>query len=317
LGARVIDARVPVRVLNLLWHRAGWPPVERLAGDVDVVHSAHPLLIPARHAAQVVTIHDLFFMSGEAATRNEIRRDYAALAPAHAKRADAIVTSTQHGRTLVASRFGVDPARIYVCPPGAPRWRTLAAPRDLPRDGYVLFVGTLEPRKNVGMLLDAYELLLARDVTPPRLVLAGRATPAAQPWLTRIAVPPLQSHVAHRGYVPDAEREALYAGARLLVLPSLDEGFGLPVLEAMAAGVPVIASPRGSLPEVVGDGGCLLDDLTPEALATAIHHMTSDEHLARRWAAAGRTRAAAFTWDAAAATLQRAYSDAVERRRNR
>jgi glycosyltransferase involved in cell wall biosynthesis len=317
LGVQVVDAHIPVRVLNLLWHRAEWPPVEQLAGDVDVVHGAHPLLIPARRAAQVVTIHDLFFMSGGAATHGEIRRDYASLAAGHARRADAIVTSTMHGRDLVASGFGVNPERIYVCPPGAPRWNTLGVPRDLPRDGYVLFIGTLEPRKNVGMLLDAYELLLARGLTPPPLVLAGRTTPDARPWLARIARRPLAARVTHRGYVPEAEREALYAGARLLVLPSLDEGFGLPALEAMAAGVPLIASRRGSLPEVVGAGGYLLDALTADALASAIHDMTTNEQLARSWAEAGRQRAAAFRWEAAAATLQRVYADAVERRRSR
>jgi glycosyltransferase involved in cell wall biosynthesis len=282
LGARVVDVRVPVRVLNLLWHRVEWPPIEWLAGEADVVHAAHPLLIPARHAAQVITIHDLFFMSPDAPTRAEIRRDYAPLVRAHAQRADAIVTSTQHGRALVSQQLGVDASRVYVCPPGAPRWRSLGGGPNVPGDGYVLFVGTLEPRKNIGMLLDAYALLLNRGVRVPPLVLAGRATADAAPWLVRVSAPPLAGVVTHRGYVPDADREALYAGARLVVMPSLDEGFGLPALEAMSAGIPVIASRRGSLPEVVGSGGLLLDELTPEALAAAIEDVTGSDEVARR-----------------------------------
>src|SRR5688572_12047066 len=91
LGARVVDRRIPVRVLNYLWHRAEWPPIESVAGPCDVVHAPHPLLIPARRAAQVVTIHDLFFLSDPARTRGEIRRDYPALAPAHARRAHAVI----------------------------------------------------------------------------------------------------------------------------------------------------------------------------------------------------------------------------------
>jgi hypothetical protein len=87
LGARIVDRRVPGKLLNLLWHRAGWPPVERLAGPVDVVHAAHPAPHPARHAAQVITVHDLFFLNSPERTTAEIRRDYAPLAPSHARRA--------------------------------------------------------------------------------------------------------------------------------------------------------------------------------------------------------------------------------------
>ena len=124
-------------------------------------------------------------------------------------------------------------------------------------DGYILFVGTLEPRKNVGGLLDAYERLLAGWPAAPRLVLAGGLSDAAQPWVERTRSAPLAGHVELRGYVADADRVALYRGAALLVLPSFDEGFGLPALEAMALGVPVIASDRGALPEVVGRAGLL------------------------------------------------------------
>lgn len=317
LGARVIDRRIPVRMLNQLWHRAEWPPVEMLAGDCDVVHAAHPLLIPARRAAQVVTIHDLFFLSQPDQMRGEIRRDYPALAPAHARRADAIVTSTEHGKRLVVERLGAAADRVYVCPPGVPSWRTLGAQPNVPRDGCVLFVGTLEPRKNIGTLLDAYALLLQRGRTMPPLVLAGRATPHADAWLARIAQPPLAGHVRHLGYVAHDDRERLYASARVLVLPSLDEGFGLPALEAMSAGVPVVASNRGSLPEVVSSGGMLVDPTQVEALATALERVIADDDVAKEWGRAGLARARAFTWAGSAATLRRAYTDAIARRRDR
>ena len=206
LGARVVDARIPVRVLNALWHRAGWPPVEWLAGRTDVIHAAHPLLIPASQAAQVVTIHDLFFLDHPERTRAEIRRDYPALAGAHARRADAVVTSSRHVKRLIAERFAIDPDRIYVCSPGAPAWTTLGAAPHVPADGYILFVGTLEPRKNIGTLLDAYERLLARRLDAPRLVLAGAARPEAQRWLDRLERPPLKGRASHLGYVPEDRR---------------------------------------------------------------------------------------------------------------
>lgn len=317
IGAEVIDRRVPVRVLNYLWHRAAWPPVEWLAGDADVVHAAHPLLIPSRRAAQVITVHDLFFLAHPERTRAEIRRDYPALAAAHARRADAIVTSTEHGRRLVVERLGASSDRVHVCRPGAPAWRTLGSRPNVPRDGYVLFLGTLEPRKNIGALLDAYALLLEQRCPVPPLVLAGRATPDAADWLARIAQPPLAGHVRPLGYVSSDERERLYAGARLVVLPSLDEGFGLPALEAMSAGVPLVASNRGSLPEVVGTAGVLVDPLDIRALAGAIEGLVTSDAQAADWALAGLARARTFTWPAAADTLHHAYIDAAARRRDR
>jgi len=315
LGARVVDRRIPVRVLNYLWHRWEWPPVDRIVGAVDVAHSPHPLLMPVRRAAQVVTIHDLFFLDHPESTSDEIRRDYPSLVAGHARRAHAVITSTLYGKQQVVSRLGVTADAVHVCPPGAPSWQSLGRAPNLPRDGCILFLGTLEARKNVGALLDAYALLLGRDVPMPSLVLAGRATPSAAPWLARIARPPLAGRVTHVGYVPDGQREALYRSARLLVIPSLDEGFGLPALEAMSAGIPVVASARGSLPEVLGPAGALIDPSDPEALAAAIERGIRDEDWARSTAQAGLDQARRFRWIDSAATLRLAYLNAVERRR--
>lgn len=317
LRAQVVDRRIPVHLLNLLWHRAGWPPIERLAGPLDVVHAAHPLLIPASRAAQIVTIHDLFFLEQPERTRAEIRRDYAPLAAAHARRADAIVTPSRYTAQRVAAAFGVPLDRIYPCTPGAPVWRTLGRAPNAPRDGYVLFLGTLEPRKNVGVLLDAYERLLQRHPGTPPLVLAGAATPDAAGWLERLERGALRGRADYRGYVADDQREALLAGARALVLPSLEEGFGFPVLEAMSAGVPVVASNRGSLPEVVGPAGTLVEPDDVEGLADAIERLITDDAWAANRAQAALDRARTFTWEESARRLRQAYLDAMERRRQR
>src|SRR5262249_59989576 len=132
--------------------------------------------------------------------------------------------------------------------PGPPRW-TPRKGLEAAGDGYVLFVGTLEPRKNVGGLLEAYARLVQRRPDVPKLVLAGRAIHLSKPWLEALARPPLAGKATHLGYVQDDQREALYKGAAMLVLPSFNEGFGLPVLEAMTVGVPVVASARGAVPE--------------------------------------------------------------------
>ena len=151
----------------------------------------------------------------------------------------------------------------------------------------------------------------------PRLVLAGRATPDAAAWLARLTEEPLRGHVEHRGYVAHEAREALYAGALALVLPSLDEGFGLPVLEAMSAGVPVVTSNRGALPEVVAEAGTLVDANDAGALATALARLLRDRAWATSQALAGLARAKTYTWHAAAGELGHAYDSAVLRRAER
>src|SRR5439155_25556918 len=127
------------------------------------------------------------------------------------------------------------------------------------------------------------------------LVLAGKATDASNGWLDRIGRPPLAGRVRHIGYVEPANRRALYEGARLLVQPSFEEGFGIPVLEAMTAGVPVVASNRGALPEVVGDTGILVDP-DPDALASGIARILDDEAYEAACAAKGPLRAQHFSW---------------------
>ena len=163
-GAAVVDRRVPVRLLNLAWHRLGWPPAETLTGRAfDVTHSSHPLLLPARAAAQVITIHDLNFLTHPERTRAEIRRDYPALARDHAHRADRILVPS---RSPPAKSSAGSACRASAWR-SARRARPTGPPRAAaPKDGYVLFFSTLEPRKNVGGLLDAYERVARAAVTP-------------------------------------------------------------------------------------------------------------------------------------------------------
>jgi glycosyltransferase involved in cell wall biosynthesis len=242
-GARIVDARIPVQVLNMAWHRLGWPPVEQFAGPIDIAHSLHPLLMPARRATQLVTVHDLDFLDHPERTRAEIRRDYRTLAPDHARRAAAVVTISRFTAAEVERRLGIPRDRIVICAPGAPAW----SPRPGPAPGGpILFMGTLEPRKNVGVLLEAYATLLAMMPGAPPLWLAGGATAAAAPWLRAIAEPPLAGHVEHLGYIAADRRYT--STVRRCSSSIAPEGFGMPVLEAMTAGVPVIVSNR-ALPE--------------------------------------------------------------------
>jgi glycosyltransferase involved in cell wall biosynthesis len=309
-NVRIVDRRIPVAALNFAWHRLGWPPVEWVAGGrYDVAHSPHPLLVPSRSAAQIVTIHDLHFMAHPERTTHEIRRDYPALARAHARRADRIIVSSSFAAGEVRQAFEIPSEKISVCAAGAPDWAKNLQGGD--PNGYLLFVGTLDARKNIGGLIEAYGRLLSADAEFPRLVLAGGATPDAAKWLETIAKPPLAGHVEHVGYVGPNRRASLFQGARLFVLPSFEEGFGLAALEAMAAGVPVVASNRGSLPEVVGDAGILISPDDPDALASGISRVVNEPGLWSALRQKGLDRARPFSWDQTARDIRRVYQDAI------
>jgi glycosyltransferase involved in cell wall biosynthesis len=312
-GATVVDRRVPVQWLDFAWHRLEWPPAERLAGQAfDVAHSTRPLLMPATSAARVVTIYDLDFLDHPERTRREIRRDYAALVPSHAVRADHVVVISRHTAREVERRLQVPQSRISVCYPGAPKW----LPRDSePLNGCILFLGTLEPRKNLGVLLDAYEALLGRQPRSVPLVLAGRIPPDAAALVERTSRPPLAGHVELPGYVSDDKRVDLYRRALVFVLASHEEGFGIPAVEAMAIGVPVIAADRGALPEAVGDAGLLVDSSDARALAAALEAVLGSADRRAQMREAGLRQARGFQWRDTAAGVRLAWAAALARRK--
>lgn len=316
-GLRTIDRRVPVRVLNYCWHRLWWPPVEWIAGErFDVVHSPHPLMIPSATAARVVTIHDLDFLDHPQDALAEVRRDYGTLIRRHVRTADHVVVPSTFTASEVGRRLAVPRDRITVCGNGAPDW---APRRAWPDQGHILFVGSLTPRKNIRGLLDAYRLLIQQhgDESPPPLILAGPATSQSADWLREIDAAPFEGRVRWTGYLERDALRHLYEGAVMLVLPSWHEGFGLPVVEAMTVGVPVVASNRGALPEVLGDAGVLVDPAQPTELAAAMRRMSVDVPFARACVERGFQQAARYSWHASALALLGAYKRAmvaVERR---
>jgi len=310
-SVRIIDLKVPVRGLVWAWNRLEWPAVEWLAGSHDVVHSQSPLLIPATRAAQVVTVHDLDFLRHPDQMSAEIRRDYPALARSHAARAHGVIVSSQYAADEVTRELHLDPSRVHVCPPGRPAWADGVRQRRIGARGkHILFMGTLSLRKNVGTLLEAYARLRTTLADAPPLVLAGHRTPASARWEARCEQPPLKGHVTITGYVDSARKNDLYADALMLVLPSYEEGFGLPVLEAMACGVPVIVSSRGSLPEVAGPAAAPIDPDDADGFARAMRTLLEGDATAA--GERGVAQAAKYSWPACAAAARRAYQSAIE-----
>jgi glycosyltransferase involved in cell wall biosynthesis len=311
-GASTVDARIPVRVLNYAWHRLAWPPIETFTGPVDVVHAAHPLMIPSRSAVCAITVHDLDFLDHPERTRAEIRRDYPVLVPTHARRADLVVVNSRYTATQVTDRLEVPPDRIVICRPGAPTAARRSEPAEL---GPILFIGTIEPRKNLDVLFRAYARVLAGRPGVPPLVLAGGLVEQSDAILERLDQAPLAGNVRHVVYVNEPERRRLLERASMLVIPSLEEGFGLPALEAMTMGVPVIASRRGALPEVVGEAGTLVDAVDDVAFAAAIDALLADPARRRLHSDAGVVRAREFSWEDGAVRLMAAYRAALAQKR--
>ena len=317
-GVRVIDRHIPIRALTWAWNRLEWPPVEWLAGGADVVHSASPLLIPTARAAQVITVNDLHFLERPDDGEAEMRRDFPALVHDHARRADHVITISNYMARKVISELKVSPDRVSVYSSGAPEWTTAIARERAGRSegSLLLFIGTLEPRKNIRGLLEAYARLRTVRPDAPPLILAGRVTASAQITLEQAVRQPLAGHVSVIGYVSEEERQRLYREARLLILPSLEEGFGLPVLEAMACGVPVVISKRGSLPEVAGDAADPVDPNDHAALAAAMDRLLAPEH-AQDAIRKGLARASHYTWAGAVSSARNAYRAAIAARAGR
>jgi glycosyltransferase involved in cell wall biosynthesis len=233
------------------------------------------------------------------------------LARSHAARADGVIVSSQYAAGEVTRELQLDPARVHVCPSGRPSWSDDVRERRRGRRGdHILFMGTLSLRKNVGTLLEAYARLRERKSDAPPLVLAGHRTPASARWEARCEQPPLKGHVEITGYVDTAKRIDLYEKAVMLVLPSYEEGFGLPVLEAMACGVPVVVSSRGSLPEVAGAAATPIDPDDADAFAREMQAILDGDPSDR--VARGIEQASRYSWATCAAAARRAYQSAIE-----
>lgn len=274
----------------------------------DVLHS--PDFIPPAGGARalVITVHDLNFLREPERLTAESRHYYNDQIHWAVHRADRIIAVSHTTRAELTEYTGVPPDRIHVIPEAAdPAFRplppdqvTAALARLGLTPGYVLFVGTLEPRKNIPGLLHAYRRLLDEYRLDPPLVLAGR-----RGWLydeiTQVEQAlGLSGRVCHLDAVADGDLPVLYNGAALHVLPSFYEGFGLPALEAMACGTPTVVSNRGALPEVVGDAGLQTNPEDPDELAAALARGLSDAQLRAELRARGLERAATFSWESTA-----------------
>ncbi len=298
-GVTVVDRPLPARPAHFAWRHSGFPPVEWLTGRVDLVHGPNFLVPPSRHAARIMTVHDL-----TAVHHPEMCTPHTRTYPAAIRRALAqgafVHTVSEFVRREVLDVFDADPAQVTTVANGVdaiPEADPAIGPRLAGGRDYILAIGTIEPRKGFPTLIRAFDALAAANPTL-RLVIAGPNGWGQAEFDHAIEQATHRHRIVRLGMVDEAHRASLLRGARVLAFPSRYEGFGLPPLEAMGAGTPVVATRAGAIPEVCADAAELVDVDDADALAGALDRVIHDEALREQLVARGRARAGAFTWPA-------------------
>ncbi|MDA8448693.1 glycosyltransferase family 4 protein [Acidovorax sp. NCPPB 3859] len=307
-------------VANGLRHLSRMAKARALRGSGSALFHGCNYYLPAFDGPCIATFHDVSVYRWANCHRADRVRYMRRELVRSLERAQLILTVSEFSRKEIAAQFGWPLDRIRAIPLGCSdifrphASAELESPLQalgLRQDGYCLFVGTVEPRKNLGTLLDAYSLLPDRLRRRWPLVVAGHAGWNSDAVHVRMEQAERAGWLRYLGYVDDARLPALLSGARLFAFPSLYEGFGLPVLEAMASGTPVLCSDTSALPEVTGNAAALFNPLDADALAALLARGLEDVQWRRDASAAGRQRALQFSWRRCAELTVDAYRDAL------
>ncbi len=308
------------RAMDILWHRLRLPlPADWWTGPLDLYHATDFLLPPLR-CRGAVTVHDLSFLRHPEFHHPALVRYLRDRIRGSVHRAALVLTDSHFSRDEVLALLDAPPERVQVVYGGAEEcFQPVPAPERqgvLARHGlaepYLLFVGTLEPRKNLGALLEGFGRLRRRGL-PHTLAIAGGEGWLGEGQRLRRLAEPIGDTVRFLGFVADNDLPALLSGADLFVYPSLYEGFGLPVIEAMACGCPVACSRAGSLPEVAGDVAFYFETADAHEIARVLEGALEAPDLLAERRRQGLVRAATFTWNAAARQLLDAYESTLSR----
>jgi glycosyltransferase involved in cell wall biosynthesis len=308
--------RLSERLLNLLWYKIGVPlPVDLVGGRADVYYFPDFALPPVRSGRCVITVHDLSFLLVPDCAEDGLRAHLERVLPPSIRGADFITADSENTRNELTTLLDAPPGRVEVVYGGVDdRFQPIENQELLEATRrkyglhfpFILYVGTIEPRKNLSRLLRAYTIMRNRGVKH-RLVIAGGLGWLYQDVLREIEELSAEHEVAFLGRVADDDLPTLYSLGDVFVFPSLYEGFGLPPLEAMACGRPVVCSNTSSLPEVVGDAGLLVSPYDVEGLADAVQGLLENPELRAQLGGIGYDRAKRFTWQASAERMLEIY----------
>lgn len=317
---RVRSVPLSDRTLNILWQRLRLPmPIQLITGSLDLFHAPDFVLPPVGRTPAILTVHDLSFMRVPECFVPGFRNYLEQAVSRAVRRAKQILADSESTRRDLIELLGIAPERVAVLYPGIEdRFRPVREQEVLNRvrsdyglpEHFILGLGTLQPRKNFVGLIEAFALLPVHsqfNADHHHLVIAG-----GEGWLSEdvpaaIARLGLSGRVHLVGFVRDADLPALYSLASVFAFPTLYEGFGFPVLEAMACGTPVVAADNSSIPEAVGDAGILVPTNDPAALAEALSCLTSESAVRNRMIAAGLRQVCKFTWGKSAQQLLGIY----------
>ncbi len=315
-NVRICRLPLSERYQTILWHRLRVPaPVEWWAGVTDIFHAPNFLLPPVRQAKTLLTIHDLAFLVRPEYAWPPLRRFLQQAVPRSVARADHILADSEATKQDAMRLFGLAAEQVTVVGAGVEsRFRPMptgATAGTQQKYGlewpFVLSVSTLEPRKNFVGLVRAFARARREANLPHHLIIAGSTGWLYEDIFRAVLDENAGDFIHFPGFVPDADLPALYNLADLFAFPSHYEGFGLPLLEAMACGTPALASNVSSLPEIAGDAAYLIPAGDDEALVSALIHLLTNAEARAALSALGPTQASRFTWDAAARRLLDAY----------
>ncbi len=310
--------RITPRWFARIWYRLQLPlPVETFVGRVPLFHATDFTLPPTLPGTRtLLTVHDLSFVRAPETTTPVLKAYLDVVVPRSVSRATHVLADSQATKDDLIALYGTPPEKITVLlggvnPEFAPvtdrAFRQSVRRRyNLPDNPYIFSVGTVQPRKNYARLIEALAAL-GPEFENVHLVIAGGRGWLDAPIYQAVEAYGLGKRVHFTGFVQDGDLPALYTEAVCLAYPSLYEGIGLPVLEAMACGIPVVTSNVSSMPEIAGDAALLVDPYNADELAVALRRLLSDASLRADLVARGRTQAAYFTWDRAAQQLSNVY----------
>jgi alpha-1,3-rhamnosyl/mannosyltransferase len=303
-GVEIRTCRIPTQIVEPLHRHAGFP-IDWLAGKVDLMFYPSFVAQPQRHGRIVVTVHDLIPLTHPEFHKSRYVREFAKLVPPSVQRADAVIAVSHYAARVLKEVLGVKSERIHVVPNGiGERFRVVvdgavvaATAQRYGIDGpYVLCVGTREPRKNLPRLLRAFGAMKPALRHHYRLALAGNASWDEPAIAAAAAELPTDCSVLRLGHVAEADLPALYRGASVFCFPSLVEGFGIPPVEALASGCPVLAADIPTMREVLGDAALWADPLSIEELRDGLQRLLEDTELVGDLRERGILQAAQYSW---------------------